>query len=150
MLNNNLSSHILDPAGSKFKYNIIQYNIIPYPPTPSGVLRRVRCSPTPPVVLPMGPRNYHRATTGLRPEFPPPLGGSGLYGGLIGPYGEPMGPYGDYILHYFIIFYTILHNHTDKSIKCTFWPGFLPLQGTPTGKNNVFFITCYTILQTNQ
>ena len=25
---------------------------------------------------------------------------------------------------------------SEKSIKCTFWPGFLPLQGTPTGENN--------------
>ena len=30
----------------------------------------------------------------------------------------------------------ILHEFTDKSIKCTFWLGLLPLQGTPTGKNN--------------
>ena len=38
----------------------------------------------------------------------------------------------------FIIFYMILLNFTLKSIKYTFWPGFLPLQGTPTGKNNGF------------
>ena len=44
-----------------------------------------------------------------------------------------------YILHYLIIFYTIQYNFTDKYIKCTFWPGMLPLQGTPTGNNNVFF-----------
>ena len=43
-----------------------------------------------------------------------------------------------HILSYFIIFYSIFHNFTEKSIKCTFWPGFLPLQGTPTGKNNGF------------
>ena len=35
-----------------------------------------------------------------------------------------------------MVFYIIVHYFTDKSIKCTFWPGFLPLQGTPTGKNN--------------
>ena len=49
---------------------------------------------------------------------------------------------------FFIIFYTILRHFTEKSIKCTFWSGFLPLQGTPTGENNGFlldFIIFYSI-----
>ena len=37
---------------------------------------------------------------------------------------------------FFIVFYTILHDFAEQSIKCTFLPGILPLQGTPTGKNN--------------
>ena len=52
------------------------------------------------------------------------------------------------ILSYFIIFYSIFHYFTEKSIKSTFWPGFLPLQGTPTGENNVFlffFIRFYSM-----
>ena len=36
---------------------------------------------------------------------------------------------------YFTLFYNILHYFTEQLIKCTFWPGFLPLQGTPTAKN---------------
>ena len=55
--------------------------VILYPPTPSGVSRRVRCSSTPPAVLPMGPwelpPDYPRITpgitTGITPGlFPPP------------------------------------------------------------------------------
>ena len=46
-------------------------------------------------------------------------------------------------VRFFIICYTILRNVTEQSIKCTFWPGFLPLQGTPTGENNLFFIIFY-------
>ena len=52
-----------------------------------------------------------------------------------------------------IIFYIILHNFTEQSIKCTFWPGMLPLQGTPTGKNNgflLYFTLFDIILQKNQ
>ena len=55
-----------------------------------------------------------------------------------------------HILPYFIIFYSMFHHFTEKSIKSTFWPGFLPLQGTPTGENNWFlsyFIIFYHILQ---
>ncbi len=46
----------------------------------------------------------------------------------------------------FIIFYTCLLNFTLKFIKYTFWPGILPLQGSPTGQNNVFFIIFYADL----
>ena len=35
-------------------------------------------------------------------------------------------------------FDTNFHIFTEKSIKCTFLSGFLPLQGTPTGENNRF------------
>ena len=49
------------------------------------------------------------------------------------------------ILSYFIIFYSIFHHFTEKSIKSTFWPGFLPLQGTPTGENNGWGIILYNM-----
>ena len=47
----------------------------------------------------------------------------------------------------FIIFYIMLHHFTLKSIKCTFWPGILPLQGSPTGQKNCFsyYFTCFTL-----
>ena len=53
----------------------------------------------------------------------------------------------------FIRFYTILLIFTLKSIKYTFWPGFLPLQGTPTGENNgflLYFTLFFIILQNNR
>ena len=37
---------------------------------------------------------------------------------------------------FLIIFYNMLHHFTLKSITCTFWPGILPLQGSPTGQKN--------------
>ena len=41
----------------------------------------------------------------------------------------------------------MFHHFTEKSIKCTFWPGFLPLQGTPTGENTSFLLFIfYTML----
>ena len=43
-------------------------------------------------------------------------------------------------------FYSISLYFILKSIKCTFWLGMLPLQGTPAGKNIVCFIILYTIL----
>ena len=52
----------------------------------------------------------------------------------------------------FIRFYMIVFVFTLKSIKYTFWPGFLPLQGTPTSANNrflLYFTLCFIILQKN-
>ena len=62
----------------------------------------------------------------------------GLNGGPLGSYGGAMRLYHRQKSCFFIIFYTILRHFTEKSIKCTFWSGFLPLQGTPTGENNEF------------
>ena len=55
----------------------------------------------------------------------------------------------DFIFEQWLHSLTILHYFTDKSIKCTCWPGILPLQGSPTGnKKDVlqFFTICYTLL----
>ena len=45
-------------------------------------------------------------------------------------------------------FYSISLYFILKSIKCTFWLGILPLQGTPTGKNKVFLLY-YTLFYIN-
>ena len=101
--------------------------------------------------------NYSRIT----PELSPPPGALwGLNGGPMGPYGGPLGPYGgpsgalrDSMGSYctifcpckehqpatIMVFYDILHYFTEKTIKYTFLPGFLPLQGTPTSENNEFY-----------
>ena len=66
------------------------------------------------------------------------MGAPPLRGCPGGPKGAQGGPRSG--AFYSISLYFILTN-----IKCTFWLGFLPLQGTPTGKNSCFIIF-HTIL----